>query len=290
MRLLPYFLPLLAIAATGIVAFRLAPVATFNTLMPKDGGSEQVASGIAYGRDLRQKLDIYAPIGIAPNAGRAVIMFFYGGSWQSGRRQDYAFAARALAARGFLVVVPDYRLVPQVRFPSFVQDGAAAVRWVRGNAAKFGGNGQRIILTGHSAGAYIAAMLAVDPQWLGAERKAVRGLVGLAGPYDFLPLDGPLTVAAFGQWPRPAETQPVAFAGEGDPPALLLHGEVDETVRVHNSMSLTSRLRAAGVDARLEILPGIGHAGIVTALARPFRWRAPVLERVAAFATRTAGD
>jgi acetyl esterase/lipase len=256
--------------------------------MPKDGASRRVAHGITYGSDPRQQLDVYAPRDGATD--RPVIVFFYGGSWQSGRRQDYVFAGRALAARGFVVIVPDYRLVTQIRFPAFVQDGAAAVRWARRNATRFGGDGGRIVLTGHSAGAYIAAMLAVDPQWLGTDRAAVRGLVGLAGPYDFLPFDGPVSRDAFGQWPRPAETQPVTFAGAGDPPALLLHGGEDRTVRPANSLSLARSLRAAGVDARAEMLPGIGHASIVTALARPLRWRTPVLERTAEFARQVAQE
>jgi acetyl esterase/lipase len=174
--------------------------------------------------------------------------------------------------------------VPEVRFPAFLEDGAAAVRWVRANAERLGGDRSRVVLVGHSAGAYNAAMLALDPRWLGPDRRAVRGLVGLAGPYDFLPLSGPVTTAAFGNVPNPADTQPIAFASGDDPPALLLHGAADTTVYPRNSQRLAERLRAAGVDARVKTYPELGHVGIVTALARPFRGRAPVLDDVAAFA------
>jgi dipeptidyl aminopeptidase/acylaminoacyl peptidase len=129
---------------------------------------------------------------------------------------------------------------------------------------------------GHSAGAYNAAMLALDERWLGADRSAVRGLVGLAGPYDFLPLDIPVTIAAFGQERDLAQTQPISFASPGDPPALLLHGALDTTAYPRNSERLASLLRAAGVDARVKLYPRVGHIGIVTALARPLRGRAPV--------------
>lgn len=261
-----------------------SPLTTFNALVPKDGGAVRAATGISYGTDPRQRLDVYGPRAAAAGAPLPTIIFFYGGSWNSGERGGYGFAARALAARGFVVVVPDYRLVPAVRFPAFLQDGAAAVRWVQAQIGRYGGDGARIVLVGHSAGAYNAAMLALDPQWLGTARSAVRGFAGLAGPYDFLPLDGPITTAAFGAWPVPAETQPIAFAGPGDPPALLLTAAADTTVLPRNSLALAARLRAAGVPATVRDYPGIGHIGIVTALARPFRAKAPVLADVVAFA------
>lgn len=253
----------------------------FNALMPKDRGSRRVAHDVAYGEDARQALDIYAPRGSGP---WPVIVFFYGGAWDSGHRQGYAFAARALAAKGFVVVVPDYRLVPQIRYPGFVEDGVGAVRWARAHAAEFGGDAERLLLAGHSAGAYIAAMLALDPEWLGSDRNAVRGLIGLAGPYDFLPLDDSASIAAFGEWPDLPATQPVTYAGAGAPPALLLHGEPDTRVKVRHSKALAAALKRAGNDARLTLYPKLSHTGIITALAVPLRGQAPVLADIARFA------
>lgn len=272
----------------GLLALLLgacSPLSLFNGLMPKDGGVKLAASGVAYGADPRQRLDVYVP----KNAGagpRPVIVFFYGGSWNSGERAGYAFVGRALAAKGFVTVIPDYRLVPAVRYPAFVEDGAAAVRWVRAHAKAYGGDGDRIVLAGHSAGAYIAAMLAVDGRWLGADRKAVRGLAGLAGPYDFAPFDKAASVAAFGGWPDAAETQPVTHADASAPPALLLAGAEDDTVRPRNSEALAAKLHAAGVARDLKLYPGIGHIGILTAIAKPFRGKAPVVADVAGFAAR----
>lgn len=277
----------LMIVALLVGLAALHPLRAFNTLVPHDAGTT-VARGIAYGTDPRQRLDVYAPRGSAGD--RPVIVFFYGGSWNSGVREGYGFVGRALAAAGFVVVVPDYRLVPEVRFPAFLEDGAAAVRWARAHAGKYGGDGGRIVLAGHSAGAYNAAMLALDPQWLGADRAAVRGLIGLAGPYDFLPFDGAVTRAAFGAWPRGEETQPVSFAGAGDPPALLVTGSDDATVRPRNSDSLAAKLRAAGVPVERTDYEGVGHVGILTAVARPFRGRAPVLADMAAFARHVTAD
>ncbi len=281
---------LLAAIFVGAMAPMLDPLSTFNALMPKDRASARVAKGVAYGAGERLRLDVYAPRSAAAAGRRPVIVFFYGGSWNSGRRQGYAFAARALAARGFVVVVPDYRLVPEAPYPDFLRDCAAAVRWARRNAGEYGGDGERIVLAGHSAGAYNAVMLALDPGLLGPDRAAIRGVAGLAGPYDFLPLDDSSTIAAFGAWPRPAETQPISYAARDAPPALLLHGEDDTRVKPRNSRKLAELLDSAGSEVRLRIYPRLGHVGILTALAIPFRRRAPVLADVAEFAREVTAD
>jgi acetyl esterase/lipase len=285
----PAWWALVAALTVGVMALKLDPLGAFNALMPKDRASARIAKDVAYAEGERLKLDVYAPRSKAARP-RPVIVFFYGGSWSSGRRQGYAFAARALAAKGFVVLVPDYRLVPEVRYPDFLRDCAAAVRWARRNAARYGGDGERMVLTGHSAGAYNAAMLALDPGLLGADRAAVRGFAGLAGPYDFLPLDDPSTIAAFGAWPRPSETQPISHASARAPPALLLHGERDSRVKPRNSLKLADLLRGAGGDVRLKLYPRLGHVGILTALAKPFRPQAPVLADVAAFALEVTAN
>lgn len=261
-----------------------SPLTAFNAFVLKDAGGRLVARDLAFGDHARQQLDLYAPRRVADGAPLPVIAFFYGGSWASGVRQGYGFVGRALAARGFLVAVADYRLVPEVRFPAFVDDAAGAVRWLIDHAAEQQGDPERIVLMGHSAGAYNAAMATLDPQWLGAERSRIRGLIGLAGPYDFLPLSGAVTKAAFGEAEDLHATQPVNFAGEGAPPTLLLHGGQDRTVLPRNSKRLAKAIAAAGGEARLRLYPQLGHVAILTALALPFRYRAPVLADAVAFA------
>jgi len=262
-----------------------SPLQTFNALVPKDSGVAVVARDEAFAPGDRGKLDLYAPK--RPSAQRLpVIVFFYGGSWSSGTKNGYGFVGRALAAQGFIVAIPDYRLVPEYRFPTFLEDGAAAVRWVRANAARFGGDGNRIVLVGHSAGAYNAAMLSLDPQWLGRDRDAVRGFAGLAGPYDFLPLDGPITRAAFGQAPDLRATQPVNFASAGDPPSLLLTAGKDNLVGPQNAIRLAAALTRAGVPVETRTYANIGHVGMVTAFSTLLRGKAPVVQDVAAFARR----
>lgn len=263
-----------------------SPLRTFNALVPKDGGARQVAQGAPFGPHARQRLDVYAPT----NAGSRlpVVVFFYGGSWNSGTRSGYGFVGRALASRGFVVVVPDYRLVPEVRYPAFLQDGVAAVRWARANAGRLGGDPDRLVIAGHSAGAYNAAMLALDPRWLGPDRRAVKGWIGLAGPYDFA-INSAVTRAAFGHLPDVGDSQPINHAGVGDPPALLVTGDRDDLVQPRNSDVLAARLQAAGILIERRRHP-IGHVGLVTAIARPLRGRAPVLAEMTAFARRVTVD
>ena len=272
-----------------LIATSCSPLRTFNSLVPKDPGVDVVARDQVFREGPRGRLDLYAPR--QRGAERLpIIVFFYGGSWNSGTKDGYAFAGRALAARGFLVAIPDYRLVPEVRFPAFLEDGAAAVRWVRAHAGRYGGDPDRIVLAGHSAGAYNAAMLSLDPRWLGPDRTAIKGFVGLAGPYDFLPFDTPASQAAFGEAPDPPATQPVRFASPGDPPALLLVAGKDDLVRPRNAISLAAALTRAGVPAEVRTYDEIGHIGILTALSRLFRGKAPVLRDVAEFARKVTAE
>ena len=273
--------PLIASAAAGC-----SPLRAFNTLAPTDGDVRVVARNLAFGPGPRQAMDVYAPAG-AGQGPRPVLVFYYGGSWNSGQRQDYAWAGRALAAQGFVTAVPDYRLVPDVRFPAFVEDGAAAVARVRAEAPRLGGDPDRIVLCGHSAGAYIAVMLACDRRFLqraGVPDAALRGAAGLAGPYDFFPFDAGSAIAAFGQAPDGRQTQPITFADGDEPPLWLATGDRDETVRPRNSVALAERVRAAGGRAEVKVYPGVDHVGIALALSRPFRGRAPVLADLAGFA------
>ncbi|MEO1167212.1 MAG: alpha/beta hydrolase [Pseudomonadota bacterium] len=275
---------ILLLIAASVYVYTADRLILFNRLVPKDAGSARIAEDIAFGTGARQQLDIYAPTGGEADAAHPVIVFVHGGGWRAGDKAGYEFAGRAFASRGFVTVIPNYRLSPQGHFPDFVEDGAAAIRWVRDNIAERGGDPDRIIMVGHSAGAHIAALLAMDESWLGADRDAIAGWVGMAGPYDFLPLDTPSTRGAFSRAPDLAATQPINFAGEGDPPALLLHGDLDDVVKPRHSSGLTARLEAAGVPVRHIVYEGIGHIRIMTALSRWTRGTPPSLADIEAFA------
>jgi acetyl esterase/lipase len=256
----------------------------FNALVPTDAGASLAKADIAYGAEPRQRLDVYVPDG--PKAGAPVILFIYGGGWDSGDKDDYAFAGKALAAQGFVTIIADYRLVPGVRFPVFVEDGAQALRWVSDHIAEFGGDPKHIYLLGHSAGAYNAMMLTLDEHFLsavGLGANSIRATVGLAGPYDFLPLDVDQSKAAFGRSKDLPATQPINFVRRSAPPIFVATGADDTTVFPRNTTGLAARLRAARAEVAEKTYPAMTHAGIMLALSRPFRNQAPVLEDIVRF-------
>ena len=277
-----------AFLAASVSAFALSgcsAVGTFNAIIPSDSGVEQIAAGRAYGSDPRQTFDVYAPTARS-GAPLPVVVFIYGGSWNSGSKSEYAFAGKALAAQGFVTAVIDYRLRPQIRFPDFLDDCARGVAYVAAHAAEFGGDRRRVFVLGHSSGAYNAVMIALDPKYLaraGSSTTILRGAGGLAGPYDFLPFDVEATIDTFGKWPRTDETQPISFTRAGAPPLFLATGSDDTTVYPRNTTALARKQRAAGGRVTEKVYPGIGHAGILTALTPTFRDKAPVLADVTAF-------
>lgn len=242
-----------------------------------------------YGHGPRQSLDIWGPEG--DQRDLPIVIFFYGGGWENGDRGDYAFVARALASAGFITVIPDYRLAPKAHFPDFVEDAALAVAWIQQHAAAYGGHPRRIALMGHSAGAHIAAMLALDPQWLnraGGDVAHICGVAGLAGPYDFLPLErGGQADRAMGRF-RPLEkTQPINFARHDAPPFWLGTGSHDDVVNPRNSAALAAALQDRGAAAELRVYDGLNHADVVMALSQPFRGKADILRHVSEFFHRT---
>jgi acetyl esterase/lipase len=250
-----------------------------------DGGTRLAMRGAAYGPLPRNKLDVWVPAARTASP-LPVVIFFYGGGWVSGDRGDYGFAGRAFAARGFVTIVADYRLVPEVRFPAFLQDGALAVKWARDHVAEFGGDPKRISLAGHSAGAYEAAMLALDPHYLrdvGVDPKIVRAATLLAAPTDFYPFTEMRGRDALGQWPNPRETQPISFARADAPPILLMHGTADTVVRPYNSQHLAAKLTRFGATAELRLYPGKNHVDLVKSLSPLFRGTTPALADSVAF-------
>lgn len=247
-------------------------------------GAVRVGSSVPFG-DQGQALDVWRPAGAAV-AKRPVVIFWYGGGWVKGDRRAYSFAARALAREGFVVVVPDYRKVPAVRFPAFLQDGAEAVKWTRDHVAEFGGDPARIALMGHSAGAYTVAMLALDKRWLeaeGVDPGIVKAGVGLSGPYDFYPWTSKRSRDAMQGVADPAMTQPIHFARKDAPPLLLVTSTADDTVRPKNAINLEARLRKLGAPVEIRNYPGLSHEEVVMAMSKPFRGKGRTLPDSVAF-------
>ena len=276
------------VVAGGAKSLNLA-----DKLLGPDGGARLLIGDQRYGNGPRQSLDIWVPENAKQGDKLPVIVFFYGGGWDSGARESYGFAGRALAQKGFVVVIPDYRLTPKAHWPDFLEDSARAVAWTHRHIGGLAGDPDRIALMGHSAGAYNAVMLALDPQWLRGAKSdpsIIRGVAGLAGPYDFLPMEkGGSADRAMGKVRPPEKTQPIAYARGDAPPLWLATGDEDETVRPRNSQNLAAAIEKAGGSAALRIYPGMGHTGIVMALSAPFRSRGPVLDDATDFLRGVTG-
>jgi acetyl esterase/lipase len=245
--------------------------------------------GLAYGPHARHRIDVYQPI---KEVGQApLVVFFYGGSWSAGERADYRFVGEALASVGIVTLVADYRLSPQFRYPAFLQDSAQAVRWALDHAPAYGADPARVFVMGHSAGAYNAAMVALDRRWLAAQGVSparLAGWIGLAGPYDFLPISDAQTRIAF-DWPgTSADSQPLFHASQASPPALLLAPTLDSTVNPQRStVAMAQRLKGHGVRVESALYDSVSHVTLVAAMAPVLRWRAPVLARISAFVQST---
>jgi acetyl esterase/lipase len=254
-----------------------------NAIVPK--GGVRITRDIAYAPGPRGGLDVYRPIAATKPA--PVVVFVYGGSWDSGQRKDYTFVGTALAAKGFVTVIPDYRIYPEVRWPSFVQDNAKAVAWARDHAAEYGGDPRRLFLMGHSAGAYNVMELALDRRWLAAvgmdPKRDLRGVIGLAGPYDFLPLDSDELKIIFGPPEGRPATQPINYVDGRNPPLLLATDTADTAVSPGNTRRLAAKVRAAGGPVETREYKGLSHELLVGAIATPLRLLAPVLRDVTDF-------
>lgn len=251
------------------------------------GGAKLAAEAVRYGPDPAQHLDVWTPEQQAK--ALPVLVFIHGGGWHSGSPGEYRFIGRHYARKGYVTVVLGYRLTPGGEFPAMLEDSAKGLAWVRANIAAQGGDPGQVFVMGHSAGAYNAVMLALDPKWLAQEDVPpdfVKGVVGLAGPYDFYPFTSKSTQSAFGAVADPQATQPIRFARAGAPPLLLASGDADETVRPRNSLVLAKALTAAGNPNQAVLFKDMGHAGIIMKLAAPFDRDRRVDDAVDAFLTR----
>jgi acetyl esterase/lipase len=256
-----------------------SPAALLNPTVARSGYT--LDADIPYGSLPRQKLDVYTPQ--QPRADGKAVIFFYGGSWASGAKGDYLFVGQALAALGITTIIPDYRVYPEVRYPAFLDDGAAATAWA---ARKVGT--EKLFVAGHSAGAYIAIMMVANTPYLaaaGVDRMKLPGGIGIAGPYDFLPLTSRRLREIFGGDRR--ETQPIEYARAPLPPLLLLHGTADTTVKPFNSERLAAAWRKAGGRAELKLYPEVDHIDIVGSFSELLRKRAPSLDDTVSFIDRT---
>lgn len=263
-----------------------SPLEFLDSVVSVEKGGALLAANVAYDADPAQVMDVYRP----RRAGRApILIHVHGGSWNSGSKDENTYVGLAFAARGFVTVLPNYRMLPVHQYPAFVEDIALAIRAVRARAHEWGGDPDQIYLSGHSAGGHTVAMLALEAQWLagvGLSRADVRGVVTLAGAFEVFPFKTAATRAAFGQLPNPERAVPRIVAEPGGPPLYILHGTSDRIVPVSDAVALVDSLRNAGIDAEFVPYPSVGHMGLMLAVTRTFRYELAVLHNMIAFFER----
>ncbi len=272
-----------ACAVTTLLSVACSPIKTLNAIIPENG--YELHSAIAYGDLPQQKMDIYIPKSNAKDK-RKVVVFFYGGSWDSGARGDYKFVAEALTSKGFIVAIPDYRVYPEVNFPGFMADPAKAAAWIKLHANELGGDAQQVFLAGHSAGAHIAVMLSVNPEYLACENlkySDFAGTIGLAGPFDFLPLKSQRLKEIFGPESERWKSQPIKFVNGQNPPMLLMVGLKDDIVAPFNTFNLATKIKSKGGSVEIVEFPNYGHIDMVAKLAKPLRGNGELLKPIVDF-------
>ena len=281
----------LTLFIVALVAFASPAAAQVNIMDPFNIGpamddANVLATAVPYADGDRMKLDVYGPkdpVGPSP-----VVMFIYGGSWKQGRRQDYQFVGRALAANGFVVVIPDYRLYPDVTYPNFLEDCANAARWVQDNIATYGGDTSRFFIAGHSAGAYNSVMLGLEKAFFREYNVTmpIKGIAAISGPFDFYPFEYDEVRNVFGKTDNPQGTQPINLVTADEPPMFLASGNQDPIVRMANTDHLAHKLKDAGNWVTVKYYENIGHMEAVFAIGAMWRWRAPVLADMVQFFTQ----
>lgn len=280
---LPHWLSLLGVAVAGVVLSGCTQLGFATANLAADWSAYTRRTNLAYGPGEAQKADVYLP---SHPKNCPVIVFFYGGGWNSGDKASYKFVGAALASAGNVVVVPNYTLYPKGRFPAFMQDAALAVAWAREHAAEWGGDPANLYVAGHSAGAHIAVLLSLDPEYLaqvGGSTHWLRGTIGLSGPYDFLPFTENYLNDLFGLPSEYWRSQPINYVRSDAPPMLLMHGTGDKRVSVNNTRSLEKALRASGDAVTALYFEGASHGDTAAALSIPARRRLPVLSDISAF-------
>lgn len=279
-----------ALALMACLSSACSPIKALNTLVPESG--YELVSAVEYGGHPRQKLDIYLPKNVKASDAqklddsKKVIIFYYGGNWDSGERADYKFVAESLTSLGHIVVVPDYRVYPDVLFPGLIADPVSVAKWVKTNIKKYDGDGDKIFLAGHSAGAHIAVMMAINSEYLAKESlkpSDFAGVIGLAGPYDFLPLKSNRLKSIFGAEAEQWKSQPINFVDGKNPPLLLAVGMKDGTVWPRNSFNLSKKIKDNNGLVEVVEFASYNHIDMVAKLAKPLRGNGELLKSVAAF-------
>ena len=244
---------------------------TFVELFKTDVRIEREIAYLPEGGGERHRLDVYSP---PEGSGHPVVIFYYGGGWRSGDKRLFEHLGRAFAVRGIVAAVVNYRLTPVVRSPAHAEDCAAAAAWIQRHIAGHGGDPSRIVLMGHSAGAHLAALIALDGRYLDHhrfDRSALRGIVPVSGVYDLhAHIDTTVFTSAdhvreaFGSTEQELlHASPMRYIRPDAPPFLVIVAEEDPPGLRQQGREFADALRDADIDTMFISVKGRDHFSIV---------------------------
>jgi acetyl esterase/lipase len=240
-----------------VAVIALCGCALATTADAADKPSVRVVKDVAYltgatYADNKDKLDLYLPEGTSPAGGRPVVVSFYGGGLTAGDKDRQAFIGQRFAKAGFATAVVNYRLSPGVMHPAHVQDAAASFAWVKRHIAEYGGNPDQVFAIGHSAGAYLVALLSTDERYLAAQNLSLRDIRGTVPVSAFYWVErtgvGPDRDKRIWGTEKNAwiDASPAHHLRAGLPPMLLLYADGDDEWRRQQNTEVFQAMMAAG--------------------------------------------
>ena len=242
---------------------------------------------VAYGDDIYQHVAVYAPP--AGKANGTVLAAIHGGGWTSGYKEWMAFQAPVFNAAGILLISIGYRLAPNHMFPAGYDDVRQGIAWIHSNAARYGGDPNRLFVMGHSAGGHYSALMAVKRDWqanYGLPQDIIRGWLPVSGVFDFTEGNGMSMRPRFlgpedSGYEVPAS--PIRQIDGVPPPALLAHGEEDFPHLCTQAEAMEAELKRIGTDVQRIVMPSRTHfTAHLAAGEEDGPWVKPVLNWMAA--------
>ncbi|NAS29937.1 alpha/beta hydrolase fold domain-containing protein [Flavobacteriaceae bacterium R38] len=215
----------------------------------------------------KDKLDIYMPAG-AKNA--PVIFFLHGGGLLQGSKNQGEYIANRFVKEGYGVVSANYRLSPDVMHPAHTEDASAAYAWVIKNIKKYGGNPSKVYISGHSAGAYLAVLIALDDTYLAAHQLTPDVIAGTIAISPFLYVeetakDRPKTV--WGNNPKNwLKASVTPYTEKGKKPMLCIYADGDAGWRKNQNERFGKTMRKLGNKVQVNEVPNRNHTSLISSI------------------------
>ena len=225
----------------------------------------------AYGDGEDSKLDIFRPVRSAPAAGAPIQLFIHGGAWRGGRKEMYSFPAPAFVENGAIYIAIGFSSIPKVRLPEMAHQVRSAIAWAYKNAKSFGGDPERLFISGHSSGGHLCGVaLVTDWSRWGVPATAVKGGLSVSGMYEL----NPVMLSARSSYVKISEEEKAALSSQRHLdriacPVTFAYGDGESPEFKRQSRDMAAALKAKGKPSTLLEVKGANHFEIIETLAKP---------------------